>query len=597
MFDFILKYGKTELRKRIYNKTLNIYKNKRYKIYEKYLTGFSIIGLSYEDEMHTAFEDDQLLIVIIGNIFHNSKYNKQYGKLEPKEVLALCREEENILKRIKGEFTIIRFKKSANKLTIINDHFALKPVYYSMSKGEIIVSNNINLFRELDYDINDLSVLEKILFTYPISDNTLLSNVKELNGGEVIEAGQKDIKVTNSFSLEDMIFKSESEKFSHKKLTKLLNHSVKQKSSNKKINICSLTGGFDGRTIVSSLLKQDINFFTYSFGKRKGENTEVPLNVSNRLNIDYRPIYLEKDFEDNYFKYGVESIFASDGLSSFERSNYSYAFKILSEYSNTVFSGLITGEILRPIHLKCDYMNELYYEIFYENKKFDLKKYIDDNHFMKFINKEWAMSLNEQLQKKILLRQQLITDIKKKYKNDYLFYLYDLINLGFRKFYGNEMHLERFYADNISPFFDIEILNYLFNSTYINIYKRAFKKSLLLRWKGQIIYSNIIKNNYPELGEIPVDRGYPPNYLIKIIKRIFIPYLYLKRKYHSKKNNLDFDQKRWNYLFFDSIKNNDYNYSEIFNAEELKKYISTYKEKDHSGNINKVVSLYYWLYL
>lgn len=595
MFDFIFTFGEYELKEDIYEKTLNIFKHKKYNIYQNKYNMFTFVGLSHENESHSVFENNDYMIAIIGKVFYNSSYSDTLGTIGAEDILALYLTSDNILLKVKGEFAIVIHKKKMNEIEVINDHFGLKPIYYGMKDDNYFVSNNLNLFREIQFELNQNAVLEKLIFTYPIGDHTLLKDVNELKGGDVLTINEQNKYVKSNFSLHKMIFRPKVKKFSHKKLTDLLNHSVAQRAYDNDPCICSLTGGFDGRTVISSLLKQKIDFFTYSFGKKNGENTEVPLNVSKNLGIDYRPIYLEKEYERNYYKFGIEAIYASDGLSSFDRSNYSFAFNKLSEHSNTILSGLVAGEILRPIHLKCDYFNELYYDLIYLGKSFNLGEYIKDSGLEQFINRDWALSLNEKINDSIEQRQELINKLRNN-KNGYLFYLYDLISLGFRKFYGNEMHLERFYADNLSPFFDYEIIEYLFNTTYISIFKNAFKKSLLARWKGQMVYANIINNNYSSLGKIPVDRGYPPSYLLNPLKRLLIPKLYLDRKKGLESKPTDFNSPEWNKIFYTSLKQNIVlEESKILNINGLMKFVNSYSIEKFSRGSNGIISLCLWL--
>ena len=174
-----------------------------------------------------------------------------------------------------------------------------------------------------------------------------------------------------------------------------------------------MTGGFDGRSIVSSLLKYNIPFKAYSFGKPGGENTKVPLRIKEKINVDYEPIYLDKKYEKSYAKFAKEVIYFSDGLSFHERANYLYAFEKLQKYSQHILTGLIAGEILRPIHLRTDYMNQLYYDVFYEGKDLDILGYLENKKIKDFISLNFIKDIKPTLTEKIQKKKKEIENLKK----------------------------------------------------------------------------------------------------------------------------------------------------------------------------------------
>jgi len=594
MFDFILSIGNNVGEIEHYKKSDVFLRSKSTRLYVNKGITYNIQGL-YRGELDSCtYENDNSIILIVGDVFYKNKYKKCSPKILPKEILKQIEADSDFLNKIKGDFSIILFLKNDNTVKVFNDQFALRPLYYGRINDEVIISNNLNLYKSFKPEINEVVLLEKLLFSYPITNETFFKNVFFLNGGEVLSFDGYDFKILNYFNLKDFVFKGEERKFKSNEFVRLFNDSVIQKAQLSEHNVASLTGGFDGRSIVSSLLKEGRDFSTYSFGKKGGENTKVPMQINSKIKVNYKPIYLDGEYEKMYAKHAREAVLFSDGLSFHERANYTYAFNKLSEETNYVLTGLIAGEILRPIHLKTDYINETYYRVFYNLEELDIENDLAKKGLSGFINSEFIERNKKSIQKKIANRQKEIKQ-NKSGKNAYLYYYYDLIQLGFRRFYGSEMHLERFYCTSQTPFFDFDILDYILNTKYKILFNNAFKDGLIYRWKGQKIYSQIFNLNYSEIGNIPVDRGYKPKHLLNTFSKAIVIFQFLRRRKRLKNSVSEFDTPRWSKYFFDELNKSDLIGQSFFNQKELLSYIDSYKENDYNQDINRLISLCLWV--
>lgn len=596
MFEVFLKLGKKTRLINPYNGMNPFYSNKRFTLTQIEFTNFQFFGLSYKNEADDWFENDAHCIITLGKVFYQYRCGKQdKGFIGAGELLGIITASSDYYEKIKGNFTIILFDKITNTLNIINDQLGLKPIYFSEINGEIYISNNLNNFKTFNPGINWAAVLERILFTYPIMKDTYYQGIFQLNGGEelVIDG---EIKKKQKLNIEKIVFNEREEKFEIEEFINIFNHAVLQRAKVFDKTVLSLTGGFDGRTMVSVLLKNNIPFKAYSFGKFGGENTVVPLTISRQLGLDYMPVYLEEDYEVNYGNCSLEAIYFSDGLSFNERSNYPYVFNKLSGFSNFILSGLGGGELLRPLHLREDYMNQLYYDVIYNNQPLNINKHLDDNHISRYLKEEFIHHHKLELAKRIKTKQQDIQRMRNRAQG-YLFYLCDLLQTGFIKYYGTEMHLERFYADNLTPYFDYDLIGYIFSTSYRRLFKKAFKSHPFFRWKGQQVYAHVLKRNYRELGKFPVDRGYKPVYLIHPLKRLFIPYLFYKRRRRRKRSPAEFTSDRWSQFFYREIEKKLTKESLFFNTKEISGFIANYHPGKYNLEFNRIVSLYTWLEL
>lgn len=553
---------------------------------------FKLQGLSYTRN-ETFYSDNNNTIWIYGNIFVREKYVSGSTKgMLVENVLSDFLGNEDIHLKYKGNYCIFCINKNNRSLKIINSQLGLSHVYYYSNSNELVVSNNLSHFKHLNLEYNTTAVYQKLIFSYIISDDTFIKGVKRMNPGEIIDFKNNSLKKYEAAGINKLFEAADYEKFSVEKYTDIFNNSVKQRAECDENISVSFTGGFDGRTIISSMLNQGIPVNAYSFGKYDGENTRIPLNISKKIGINYNPVYLEEAYEEQYVDDAKKAIYFSDGISFNERANYIYAFRKLAEKSRYVLSGLIGGETLRPVHLRTDYMNENYYQIIYFNNSSLIDAYLN-SEFIKSIFDGYDVNAINELKEIIFEIQKNVSKFKDS-KKGFLYYLKDLMNTGFRMYYGTEIHLERQYCNNLTPYYDIDLLEYLFTTDYVEIFKQAFKSGKIHRWSGQKIYAEIIEQNFKELNKYSVDRGYPPGYLLNPIKLTLIPYLYYRRK-NNRKYHIDFDEQKWSKLFLEDYLNNNYKTDYLFNNSCLKeKAVENLKNGIHSSDFNRILSLHTW---
>jgi hypothetical protein len=548
-----------------------------------------VFGL-YRNGTQKPLINDEYLFFVYGNIFKRNILKDSESILNQADLMSELIADKYNIHNYKGNFVIFLIDTKKEAISIFNSQLGIKHAYYYISGTDFYTSSNLSFLRTMTDKINISNMLQYLLFTYSLDGLTFLENIKFIRPGEILEFNEK-LSVSEYYSIKQMFGKS-TVKFDLNEYIRLFNKSIEQRYTICDNVFASFTGGFDGRTIISYLLKSGKNFKTYSFGKKNGENTYVPGYISDKLKINYIPIYLDEEYEASYVHNAVKVINFSDGLSFNERANYIYAFSHLAKSTNFVISGLIGGETLRPVHLKTDYMNQNYYDVFYSDNNHDY-----ESKFTSVYSEElFRFSLNDYrniISDFIAQKRQEIKNLKNDY--GYLYYLIDLMQLGFRMYYGTEIHLERYYCENLTPYYDLDLLEYLYSTDYTDIFKNAFRNNKIFRWKGQKIYAEIIASNYPALGDFPVDRGYPPSYLLNPIKLTAVPFLYSKRK-RNRNSMPDFNETKWSKYFLNDYLGKKYD-SCILNDNYLKNQVTAFLNNDyeHDSVMTRLVSLQTWL--
>jgi hypothetical protein len=334
----------------------------------------------------------------------------------------------------------------------------------------------------------------------------------------------------------------------------------------------------------------------YSFGKKGGENTRVPINVSNLLKLKYKPVYLDDEYVLNYSDLVKEAIYMADGLSINERANYIFAMKSIASTSRYNITGLI-AEMFGAVNLIGGIFNKNYFNYFYLGKQLSIVDMVKEVGLSSLIDLSILddKSFQNELLHRMSQRKREI-DLWKESKDSWNYYVKDLLTLGIRRFYGSQMHIERYYCENLTPFYDYDVLSYLFNSTYQYIYKNSFKRSPFVRKNNRYLQSMIIKHNYPRLGEIPLDRGYSSNYMFDF-RILLVPYYFYKRMLMLKRQPSDFDSPHWVDIFYkDILKSGIRSSSGMFNIPNVLIYLEKYSPKEYKRNFSHLLSIMYWVH-
>lgn len=558
----------------------------------------TINGLRYFHDKDDFSENDQFVIFISGKVFYQLSYSINLEPLSSTEILRLfLKDGKYILDKLKGSFVIVIYDKKRKSIFVAKDQLGLKYLYYKRKGNYFFISTNLNDFKRIDYKYNYSAVIEKIIFTYPLGEESFIKEVFLLKQGSILTYADSKIVQEEYFNIEKLFPNSTNLKcFDEGYFVELFEKSVLQRVNVAEKSNVSLTGGFDGRANVAVLLKNHRNFRAYSFGKSGGENTRVPLVLSEKLGINYLPVYLDEEYEKNYSECALDAIYFSDGISIFERANYIYALKCLAGYSNYNMTGLIGGEIFAPVHLKTDYLNNEYFRVIYQNEKLDVPSILINKNLVDLLNMRFieCNKIINETKENINKRIQLVNKWKKQ-DYDWMYYLKDLMTLGFQRFYGNQMHLERYFCENLTPFYDLDVIKYLFSTDYNSIYRKAFKKTVFARINNRKLQSIIIKEFYPELGELPIDRGYPSNYNLDF-RKFFIPYYYYRRKRKLKNASPDFSSTSWCKIMFREKSDmfNDID-NDFINAKLFHKKISGYEKIKYNKDFNHLFSVVLWL--
>jgi hypothetical protein len=237
----------------------------------------------------------------------------------------------------------------------------------------------------------------------------------------------------------------------------------------------------------------------------------VPQEISDKTGINYEPVILEQEFLDQYYGNTLKASYFSNGTAPVGFCNIPYAYHRLANYSDTILTGLFGSEVLRPLHNNGIQVN--------------------DQSFSIFLNDYLPNGIEEAIQNVEAIRYFKDFDIRNskeallKYFSDHFFEKYSdydkiirffffIIQEGIRKYFSQEISLERVYVTTRFPYFDTDMVDLIYRTPWAGMYNGFLGESKFKRRKGQLLYAHIIKKYKPSLGKIILDRGYTPDDLL-----------------------------------------------------------------------------------
>lgn len=550
LFEFLITVGQNSENHHCDN---NLYVEnhlEKHKFLKRTFGNITISFLYYGFLEDFCYEDNEYLILIRGTVLPDSAGNKP----STKEISSfLINEKGDFITQLRGHFNIIKLDKSTNKITVINDYFGLKPVYYGSVSQEIILSSSLELIRRFNPVIDTANLIEKLIFEHNLINNTIFEKIHSLKEAEYLSVLNKQLTINSYFNWYATIADADSErKFSMSNYNAVFCTKVNAIADRKRTNLITLTGGHDGRAILSGFWKLGLPVETFSFGRPGSENTAIPEMIAKELNFSHFSIYLMDDYENNYYKNALRTCKICDGELSFNQQTILYSFGQLLKTPEYIFTGLLAGEVAGPVHLKRDIVNPLYFDYVLGNVALTKEK-------LRHLTSAWFdltedqfdhayVKITENINKR---KEQL--NIVSNSKNSQMFYLADMITWGFRRFYGYQMHLIRQFAENIPVFYDFDLISMLINSNYNGIYKNSYK-SLFSRRNSRKLQIALINENSKALSKIILDRGYTPklaaNKILTPVK--VLKYILRKKKIESGKQVPDFLSEKWVLKMFDS---------------------------------------------
>jgi len=600
MIDFVLKIGK-EVKNYDHSELeflYSFYKRKIENIYEG-----TYVCFYYKDETNNDFiETEEHLFFYIGYIFPRFKNNNTAEKNSLWDYYhRILKNYKNFLNEYKGNYTFILLNKKNKSVSLFNSILSTNYIFYFVSGDNIIVSSSLWLMLGSlkSFKIDIQALIEICLFDYILGDKTLLMDVHHLEYADVVHLSNSEIKKENLYNFRELIkstpLVTKNSLSLRDSFVELMKYNIKQIVNTNRKFLFPITGGLDSRLNLSLVDNNDRDkIITYTYGMKRSMQFQIAQKVVSFLGIEHIPIYLNDEFRNQYPLYAGNAILLSSGYAPYMRANFYYAFLKLQQKASSCISGLFGSELIKPMHLSGGQsLNYSTVRLFREKNRWQILNEI----FKRSSNEGF---IKEQLWK-LEIRDKIYNYLESEYFEKYpelnwkeklfLFHLKE----GMRKFFMEELSIEKYFVRVYTPYLDIDFIELLFSSGYAGLYNGIFEESLFKRRMGQYFYADVLEITAPQLAEIPTDRGIVPKDLkspygwIKIIPHYFFTKM-LKTKVIG---NDTYNQNLWDSIFLNHYKGSLQIQDDFFNININN--IDKVLKAGHSYDFSRFFSLKLWL--
>ena len=443
----------------------------------------------------------------------------------------------NAFKDISGWFNILTYAEETRKIELINSRFGMDLINYYIGQDEVIITSRLSVFYQLkkNLPIDRAVVLQQSLYNYPFSNKTQLKDVYLLPSAHILLIENYKAKFRQYWSVkDDLVEKPLGFRKSVELLDQTLDSVIKRLvQKNDKIGV-SLTGGWDGRLLLSYALKYiDKEKVTlYSFGAEGIPDVTIPQAISKKLGFNYYPIHLDNEYMKNkYLKYAANTVYFSDSLRSLKRAHYLYAMDFLSKKVSVILTGIAGSNLLKstsytPSNVFNKYVLNL---IESDNREQELRKqlsYVHDTFgdlFASVTADDFIESFNLNDLNNILAIE----------NPNERFCTYLISNIE-RNYFGAELASYKHLVSNYSPFLDYEFIKALLNTSFFGGYTDSNK--YISTYNNTMLYAKLINRNNSELAAEPTDRGFSMAQMVNPLKYGSLMASYVKAKSRNRAN-------------------------------------------------------------
>lgn len=493
--------------------------------------------------------------------------------------------QEALFQEIKGHYYWFFLPTDKNQQLLCGNSFgAIYPVYYAVEKERVVVSSSsFALVEKTNAGTADKrNLLERLLFNYPFFNSTWWSNVKLLDAHRFLSIGAKGATVTGDFEVSNYFGSPEdTTKDSLYRLSKLFERESRLFFPDEPFAI-SLTGGFDGRTLVASAKKARRLFSTYSFGRPDSTDVTMPAAQSAALRIPYEPILLDEQYVGNA---SLDAAWAFMQLTehngNFGRPHYQYAARLLSEKTNCILTGNFGSELFRALHLPGVMMSECLIRVFSAS---------DDSwkDFLRQSTQQWDAHFFQKETDSLIADIEFYLKKMEGWEANHKFY-YFVFNEIFRKYFGPELVMQSNYLNNRTPYLNLHFFRELNRTIWSGVHARLFEKVKSKRMKGQMFYATFIRQTGSKLYDLKTNKGYSPADVLESWRLPILAARVLLHKYITHKDIDDNSVHAFMQRFHRSIVQNAEPTNPLFFKHLFEQ---SFAEIPHEQNIENWVKFY-----
>jgi len=468
----------------------------------------------------------------------------------------------------------IMLNKKDNTLIVKNDIYGIYPFYIYNNNENIFLSNDFNYIVELSKEltIDNLSIIDILLYNYPLQNRTVFKEISRIRNFSTITL--KDSKVhLNQDDIIDKIYTSKNKKSKIDKSIFAINNVLIHDQNPNLENHFALTGGFDSKILLSSLLSLNIDFKTFTWGSKSSADYVSAEETCKILELKHKNIE-QVSLNNSPIEYLKRLL---DYQPNFPVADTLLNYILVNDYlkPSNIFTGIMGGELIVGPIIKAELILTRYAYFITSSK--DVNEYrlqvLSDSKTNSLVNVNI-------LEKKIDLYYNLLDEytLKKDYSKNLNVVKFLLLE-AYPKFFGTVLNIFLNKHNLITPLVNLDHLRYLLNSKYSFTRKKTFSNNPLAHFSSRRFYAKYVKLVYPRVLKTPMDRGYNLAHFINFFTMTIPSINYLKRHFFKNKPIKSNDREYIDKLISHTseiINDSPVNKIVIIDRDKVKQYIDEY---------------------
>ncbi|MGB2989820.1 MAG: asparagine synthetase B, partial [Candidatus Zixiibacteriota bacterium] len=215
----------------------------------------------------------------------------------------------DIVKKLNGSFVLALWDFRENRLTIANDRYGLRPLYYFQHKDLFLFASemkSILTFPQVERAIDLQGMAEFFGLNFIMQDRTLFKEIKVLRPASILIHRDGRLQIRSYWNLnlrEDN--KRFDEKASLERAHILVKQAMQRQLKDDVPKVLSLSGGLDSRTLLGAAVQLGFKIPSFTFGTTDCPDQKLAKAAADSLGTENRFFELTPHFLEVWAKRGI----------------------------------------------------------------------------------------------------------------------------------------------------------------------------------------------------------------------------------------------------------------------------------------------------
>ncbi len=221
----------------------------------------------------------------------------------------------DFVKELNGTFVFALYNFDDKTISIVNDRYGLRPLYYTIDNNRLIFASEIKAILENKYfkkELNDEAVADWFAFGKILGDKTFIKDVKVLPPASILIYDGQNLSMKKYWDYEYKPDYDKSEDKFADELVKSFKKAVKIRMKDNYRYGVSLSGGLDSRVVVAAIDENKRgDVLSYTFGPLDCDEVKIAKKVSNKALTKFKQFDITPEMMIENMEW---PIFHCDGL-------------------------------------------------------------------------------------------------------------------------------------------------------------------------------------------------------------------------------------------------------------------------------------------